>query len=139
MSLTAAKADLDAIGARLRREYPGTNAKKLGVNLFRLDQEIVGDARALLLTLLGAVVLLLLVACANIANLLLVAMVARRRELSLRAALGATRWRIVRQLLFESACLSASVDWEGCCWAEGWRACSCGGAAPRCRDSTTSA
>src|SRR5262249_38765407 len=80
VSLLAAKADLDAIGARLRRSYPDTNAKKLGVNLYRLDQEIVGDARALLLTLLGAVGLLLLVVCANIANLLLVALASRRRE-----------------------------------------------------------
>jgi putative ABC transport system permease protein len=105
VSVSAAKADLDAIGARLRQEYPDTNAKKLGVNLFRLDQEIVGDARALLLTLLGAVGLLLLVACANIANLLLVALASRRRELSLRAALGATRWRIGRQLLGETGVL----------------------------------
>src|SRR5262245_22059054 len=65
VSITAAKANLDAIGARLRRDYPDANAKKLGVNLFPLDREIVGDARALLLTLLGAVVLLLLVACAR--------------------------------------------------------------------------
>src|SRR4029453_11930959 len=87
---------------------PDTNAKKLGVNLFRLDQEIVGDARALLLTLLGAVGLLLLVACANIANLHVVALASRRRELSLRAALGATRWRIGRQLLGETGVLVIS-------------------------------
>src|SRR5262245_64733479 len=72
VSLSAAKVNLDAIGARLRHDYPDTNAKKLGVNLFPLHGEIVGDARALLLTLLGAVVLLLFIACANIANLMLV-------------------------------------------------------------------
>jgi predicted permease len=101
ISLAAAKANLDAIGARLRHDYPDANAKKLGVNLFPLDREIVGDARALLLTLLAAIALLLFVACANIANLLLVALSARRRELSLRAALGATRARIAAQLLGE--------------------------------------
>ncbi|HKB10424.1 MAG TPA: ADOP family duplicated permease, partial [Vicinamibacterales bacterium] len=101
MSLQAAKANLDAIGTRLRRDYPQTNAKKLGVNLFPLDREIVGDARALLLTLLAAVTLLVFVACANIANMFLVSMTARRRELSLRAALGATRTQLAFQLLGE--------------------------------------
>jgi putative ABC transport system permease protein len=101
----AAKADLDAIGARLRRDYPNTNAKKLGANLYRLDREIVGDARGLLFALLGAVGLLLLVACANIANLLLVALSSRRRELNVRAALGATRGRIGSQLLGEISML----------------------------------
>jgi len=106
--LTAAKADLDAIAARLRHDYPDANAKKIGVNLFPLDREIVGDARSLLLTLLGAVTLLLLVACANIANLLLAALAARSRELSMRAALGATRARIAGQILGEIAVLVAA-------------------------------
>ena len=101
VSVTAAKANLDTIGARLRHDYPVTNAKKLGVNLFPLDREIVGDARALLLTLLAAVTLLLLVACANIANLLLVAITSRRRELGVRAALGASQRQIALQLLSE--------------------------------------
>ena len=103
VSLTAAKANLDSIGARLRHDYPLTNAKKLGVNLFPLDREIVGDARPLLLTLLAAVTLLLFVACANIANVLLVAITSRRRELTVRAALGASRRQIALQLLSEIA------------------------------------
>jgi len=101
VSLSSAKANLDAIATRLRHEYPVTNGKRLGVNLFPLDQEIVGDARALLLALLAAVTLLLLVACANIANLLLVGITSRRRELSLRAALGASRKQLALQLLSE--------------------------------------
>jgi putative ABC transport system permease protein len=103
VSLASAKTNLDAIGMRLRHDYPDTNAKKLGVNLFPLDREIVGDARALLLTLLAAVTLLLIVACANVANLLLVATASRGRELSLRAALGASRRQITLQLLSEIA------------------------------------
>jgi predicted permease len=103
VSVTSAKANLDAIGARLRHDYPVTNAKKLGVNLFPLDREIVGDARPLLLTLLASVTLLLFVVCANIANLLLVAISSRRRELALRAALGASRRQIALQLLAEIA------------------------------------
>ena len=103
ISLDTAKTNLDTIGARLRHDYPDTNAKKLGVNLFPLDREIVGGARALLLTVLGAVGLLLFVACANIANLLLAALSFRRREFAVRAALGATRTRMAAQLLGEIA------------------------------------
>jgi len=105
VSLETAKANLDTVGARLRHDYPDTNTKKLGVNLFPLDREIVGDARALLLTLLGAVSLLLFVACVNTANVLLASLWFRRREFSLRAALGATRARMVAQLFGEVAVL----------------------------------
>ena len=105
VALEAAKTDLDVIGARLRHDYPDTNAKKLGVNLFPLDREMVGDSRTLLLTLLGAVGLLLFVACANIANLLLGSLSSRRREFGIRAALGATRLRIATQLFGEIALL----------------------------------
>src|SRR5262249_56376955 len=69
VSVTAAKTNLDAIGARLRRDYPDANAKKLGVNLFPLDREIVGDGRPLLLILLAAGSRVLLVARANTADL----------------------------------------------------------------------
>jgi putative ABC transport system permease protein len=113
VSLSSAKANLDAIGARLRRDYPATNAKKLGVNLFPLDREIVGDARVLLLTLLAAVTLLLFVACANIANLLLVAIASRRRELSVRAALGASPRQVAWQLLSEIAVVVAAGGLAG--------------------------
>src|SRR5262249_50813719 len=100
-----AKTNLDMIGARLRHDYPDTNAKKLGANLFPLDREMVGDARPLLLTLLGAVSLLLFVACANIANLLFGSLTARRRQFGVRAALGRTRLRMAAQLFSEIALL----------------------------------
>ncbi len=105
VTIREARANLDGIAARLRHEYPDANGKKLGVNIYPLDREIVGDARSLLLTLLAASGLLLLVACANIANLLLVAFASRRRELSLRVALGATRSRILEQILVEITAL----------------------------------
>ena len=105
VSLAAAKANLDTIGARLRHDYPDTNVKKIGVNLFPLEREIVGDARALLLTLLAAVSLLLFVACANIANLLLASLASRRREFAVRGAVGATRSRLAAQVFGEIAVL----------------------------------
>jgi putative ABC transport system permease protein len=105
VSLAAARSNLDIIGARLRHDYPDTNAKKLGVNLFPLDREMAGDARPLLLTLLGAVGLLLFVACANIASLLFGSLSARRREFGIRTALGATRRRMAAQLFGEIALL----------------------------------
>jgi len=108
ISIARAKADLDAIGARLQRIYPEADAKKTGVNLFSLSAEMVGDARALLLTLLAAVVLLLLIACANIASLLLSQLFSRRRELSLRIALGATRARVLVDVLLEVVWLAAA-------------------------------
>jgi len=113
VSLTAAKANLDTIAARLRQEYPAADGKKIGVNLYPLSREIVGDARVLLLTLLGAVGLLLLVACANMTNLLLAAMTSRRQELRLRVALGATRWRIGRELLGEIGILVCAAGFGG--------------------------
>jgi len=108
VSQREAKANLDAIAARLRRDYPDADAKKVGVNLYSLDREIVGDARSLLLTLLAASTLLLMVGSANIVNLMLVSLVSRRRELSMRIALGATRARIVRQVMGEVAALVAA-------------------------------
>src|SRR5262249_32016009 len=103
MSLATAKTNLDMIGARLRHDYPDTNAKKLGANLFPLDREMVGDARPLLLTLLGAVSLLLFVACPNIPNLLSGSLTPRRRGFRGRAGLGATRFRLGGQVFSEIA------------------------------------
>jgi predicted permease len=101
-----AEADLTAVAERIRREYPVDNAQKLGVTLSRLHEEVVGAFRLALWILLGAVGVVLLITCVNLANLALARGSGRRREMAIRAALGATRWRLILQLATESLLLA---------------------------------
>ena len=103
----AARTELDAVTAALSREYPNTNSGN-GARLQSLSSHIVGDLRPALLAVLAAVGLLLLIACVNVASLLITRGATRRHELSVRTALGCGRPRLIRQLLIESLLLSVA-------------------------------
>jgi predicted permease len=105
VTLDQARREMDTIAAGSREQYPQDN-KDTGAALFRLRDEVSERSRLLLLALSGAAACVLLIACANLANLLLVRALSRRRELAVRAAIGAGRHRIVRQLMTESLLLA---------------------------------
>jgi putative ABC transport system permease protein len=105
ISLREARGRLESIAQRLEREHP-TTSKGFGVTSLALQEDLSGNLRPALLVLLGAVALVLLIACVNVANLMLSRAATRRREFAIRIALGAGRWRVVRQSLVESIQLS---------------------------------
>jgi putative ABC transport system permease protein len=112
VSLSHARAEMTGIAQRLEIAYPEFN-KGWGVNVEPLRDSFVGEAKTSLMILLGAVTLLLCVACANVANLLLARYSARRREMAVRGALGAARSRLIRQLLTESVMLGLAGGISG--------------------------
>jgi len=105
VSFTEAQTEMNTIATRIEQQNPVTN-EGLGVKVTSLHQNLTGDYRQALLILLGVVGCVLLVACVNVANLQLARATARQKEFALRAALGAGRWRIMRQLLIESLLLA---------------------------------
>ncbi|HUG09691.1 MAG TPA: ABC transporter permease [Opitutaceae bacterium] len=107
VTVEEAGADLHVISGRLTEEFPDTNKNALALVRTFHDTYNDGPIRAVFLMMLGAVVFVLLIACANVANMMLSRAVARSREIAVRTAMGASRWQIVRQLLVESVLLSS--------------------------------
>ncbi len=105
VSVNRASAEMGTISSRIAQAHPDTN-KDRGANVMPLSERVVGDVRRALVILLGAVLFLLLIACANVANLLLGRAVGRQKEIAVRLAVGARRWHLVRQLIVESLVLS---------------------------------
>jgi len=137
VSPAQARAEMDVIGKRQQQRYPLDDAE-VGFGLTALTEALLGDQRVTLFTVLGAVGFVLLIACANIANLQLARARGRRREVAVRAALGATRRRIVRQLLAENVVLAGASAILGIALATGavrWLVANAPAGVPRIGDA----
>jgi putative ABC transport system permease protein len=119
VSLEAAAADLSVIAKRLAKIFPSEYPKRFTVQTDTLASDVVGGFKTMLYILLAAVGMLLLIACSNAANLLLARSTSREQEIAIRAALGASRARLIRQLLVESLVLAAAGGAIGCVFAYG--------------------
>ena len=117
VTLQQATADIDVIAHRLAQEYPKNYPKQFTVQVIRWVDNVVGQFRTTLYTLAAAVALLLLIACSNVANMLLARAAAREKEMAIRVSLGATRSRVIQQLLVESLLLAAGGAIVGCAFA----------------------
>src|SRR5207247_6456001 len=118
VSLSQADADFQVISKMLAEQFPTTSGF-FHIAMESLHDEIVGRIRTTLLLLFGSVLLVLLIACVNVANLLLARASVREREMAVRAAVGGGRWRIARQLLTESLMLAAVSSATGVMLAKG--------------------
>jgi putative ABC transport system permease protein len=118
VSLADATAEMKIITKRLAIQYPKQYPKRFSTKVITLTESVVGQFRPMLMILMAAVTMLLLIACSNVANLLLARATAREREIATRASLGATRWRLVRQLLSESLVLAVAGGALG--WLLAW-------------------
>jgi putative ABC transport system permease protein len=105
VTVTQAAAEMETITARLRQQYPTTNNRRFN-KVVSLHDDLVGNTNKMLWLLLGAVTFVLLIGCANVANLLLASAASRYKEMAIRTALGASRWRVIRQLFTESTMLA---------------------------------